>query len=86
MPQFEGLELHNTTQYNLKYNSDTSLRKCEMSLINLPEDVSKIYKSALFEIPLRRLVRCFKNEYEMHHKFGIHHNFFTLHTTFALKT
>ena len=38
----------------------------EMSLDNLPVDVSEIYQSALFEMSLRRCIRCLKGAYEMH--------------------
>ena len=37
-----------------------------MSLINLPGHVSKIWKSALFEMSLRRCMRCLKYASEMH--------------------
>ena len=38
----------------------------EMSLTNLPGDVSEICKSALFEMSLRRCMRRLKNASEMH--------------------
>ena len=53
--------------YSFRCNSKASVREPERShLIDLPEDVSEICKSALFEMTLRCCMRRLKDASEMH--------------------
>ena len=61
MPYFQDKQLQCH-----RCNSNTSLRKPERSLTSLLEDVSEIWKSAVFEMSLRRCMRRLRDAYEMH--------------------